>query len=324
LRVVNGIVVPTPAALTPTQTLEIQTPGKFVTQQDGALEVTLVRKAFAPTGFAPNAAARRDHVSFATMMANAARPHPAPDAPILNEPLTVNVSATLNSTGPPDGQLLSVPSSGSDATAPNSVSVTFPAGVTTETVRVPINLGAADSGTVPVWISAASTSGPSIGQVVYLASGPDAVPPTMTSAQVIKLANHASGISITFSKPMAPATVENVRNYTVSSLRKGNTFLNPLASIAPAGSFMNIRYSALKAALYDPSTRTVTLIPTQPFNSSNGYTVQSAKHLAGHVITDLQGNPLYDPDLGLMNGKFQIFLAGGPAARWSPISSTGS
>jgi hypothetical protein len=196
--------------------------------------------------------------------------------------------------------------------------------VTTETVRIPINSGATNSGTVPVWIVATATSGYSIGPAVYLVSGPDAVPPTMTSAQVINFGRHASGIAITFSKPMAPATVENVHNYSVSSLQTGNTSLNPLALIAPAGYFMKIGYSALKAAHYDPSTRTVTLIPKQPLISSNGYSVQSPKRRPGHVLTDLEGNPLYDSGVGSMNGRFQIFLTGRPSARWSPIVNTAS
>jgi hypothetical protein len=36
-------------------------------------------------------------------------------APVLDEPLTVNLSATLNATGEPDHELLSVP-----ASAPNT------------------------------------------------------------------------------------------------------------------------------------------------------------------------------------------------------------
>ena len=105
---------------------------------------------------------------------------------------------------------------------------------------------------------------------------------------------------------MAPATVENVHNYAVSSFHKGSTFLNPLALVAPAGFFDTIRQDALKAADYDPATNTVTLIPRQPFKWSPGYIVQSPRNLAGHALTDLQGNTLFDAGSGSMNGSFQI------------------
>jgi hypothetical protein len=289
--VVHGIVVPSPSAIqAPTESLAVQTPSPFVTRQAGVLDVTVVRKGLDG-------------------------PHATPKATALSEPLTVNVSATIGSTRHVL-QVASSPAFASDASTPNSESVAFPAGVTTETVRIPINPGTAISGTVPVWISATATSGFVVPtqQAVYLLSGPDAVPPMITSAQLITQGRHASGIAITFSKPMAPATVENVHNYSVSTLQKGNTILNPLALVAPPGYFMSIRYSALKAARYDPSTQTVTLLPRQPFSASNVYNVQSPPRLAGHVITDVEGNPLYDSDSGPMNGHFQILVTRRPSA----------
>jgi hypothetical protein len=323
-RITHGIVFPTQAALQPTQTLEIHTAGKFVTQEDGVLDVTVVRKAIAAPNFTPSAAERRDHASAATIMANAVRRHFVASAPVLDQPTTVTVSAAFNSTGPADRQLPSEPAAGDGASTPTSVSVTFPAGVTSETVHVPISAGAASTspGIVPVWISATSTTGPSTGEDVYLLSGPDAVPPTMTSAQVIKTGRHASGISIAFSKPMMAATVENVHNYVVTSLQEGSSFPNPLASIVPVGYSIHVRHYAIKSARYDPSTMTVTLIPAQPVTSSNGYSVGSAKDLSGHVITDLEGNPLYESGVGSMNGKFLIVLNGRPLAKWSPTAST--
>ena len=48
----------------------------------------------------------------------------------------------------------------------------------------------------------------------------------------------------------------------------------------------------LKAAQYDPSTNTVLLTPAKPLGSSASYSVLSTNQMAGHVITDLQGNPV--------------------------------
>jgi hypothetical protein len=234
---------------------------------------------------------------------------------VLDDPITVNVSASLDLTSPTAGQSIEPASMSDSSTLLNSVSVTFPAGVTTETVAIPVDSGVASSGPVPILISAtAPTNVATFQQHVYLVSGPDAIPPTITNYQLITQRGHPTGIAITFSKPMAPATVENVHNYAVSSFHKGSTFLNPLALVVPAGFFDSIRHDALKAADYDPTTRTVTLIPRHPFKWSPGYVVQNARHLAEHALTDLQGNTFFDTDSGSMNGWFQIDVPRRPSA----------
>ncbi len=269
------------ASAVPMQSISILTPGQFVTVQNGAIDVTVVRRLFTGVGAAPSST-------------------------VLNDPLTVNVTASLNSVGS-QGQGISNPDAATASDTLGTASVTFPAGVMSENVQIPINAEVPINGTVPIAIAPEPAENlATAAQNVYLVSGPDAIPPTITSSQLITRGRHPTGIAITFSKPMAPATVENVHNYVVSGFHKGSTFLNPLALVAPAGFFDTIRHYALKAADYDPATRTVTLIPRQPFEWSPGYIVQSPRNLAGHSLTDFQGNTLFDAGSGSMNGSFQI------------------
>ncbi len=110
-------------------------------------------------------------------------------------------------------------SSGQSPAQSNSVAavsvdeaVTLGAGERTLTVAIPINPQAPISGLTPVQITVSEPQHPAKGTsaIVNLASGPDAVPPIITSAHLVN-----NGLAITFSKPMAPATVENLHNYRV-------------------------------------------------------------------------------------------------------------
>jgi hypothetical protein len=115
-------------------------------------------------------------------------------------------------------------------------------------------------------------------------------PPTITSAHLLVQGNAASGIAITFSRPMAPATVENLRDYSVTVERLATAY----------DGFGLVRYKTpvpvpirLKAANYDPATNTVILIPRRPLSMSTVYTVQNVLPLnTARTLTDLQGDPI--------------------------------
>ena len=195
-------------------------------------------------------------------------------------PLTVDFSASLGSTAP-DGHSVALPSSASETFTPVNESITFPVGVTVETVQIPISSGASNPGAVPINLSATWTSDnaqfPSgnVSSIVYLVTGPSALPPTpagMIGARLIARGKTVSGIAITFSKSMAPASVDNIHNYVVSQAGRKlglNNFWQPntYASSLPV---------PLKSAQYDPATNTVTLIPKNPLSSSIVYTIQNA------------------------------------------------
>ena len=104
------------------------------------------------------------------------------------EPVTINFSATLGSL-PAGSQAPPLPASASGAFTPIDESITFPPGLTSETVSIPIDSGAPNPGEVPIalLVTAPTSSIPFSSQpsTVYLVDGPQALPPTITSVRLI-------------------------------------------------------------------------------------------------------------------------------------------
>jgi hypothetical protein len=254
-----------------TQYISILTPGTYVSQQVSGFDVTIHR---APSN----------------------GPHNPADVPV-----TVRFTATLASMLP-GGAPVALPASAGGTFTPVDETLPFPAGVTDETVHNPVNSGAPNPGMVPIALSISPvTPGISLDStvedpstVVYLVTGPSALPPTpvgMTNAHLIVHGKTASGISITFSGPMSTASVEDVRNYSVSkqgSMQNGWDFfyMQPVS---------NRRFTSipLKAAQYDPATNTVTLIPRKSLRASAVYEIHNASpRTQRNTLTDLQGDPV--------------------------------
>jgi hypothetical protein len=277
------------------QSYRIETPGKYVSQDVGALDVTIDRSAWNGRHY------------------------------LLKVASTVNFSATLGSTTP-GGKSSSPVASAGDPLTPVYESITFPVGVATETVHIPVNSGAANPGSVPVELSVTSLSaglrrmlpsGVFASAVVYLVSGPAALPatpPGITSAHLIVQGATASGIAITFSRPMALASVEDVHNYAV--LKAGPTVTGwdtlPWVRVKEPTSLP----VALKGAQYDPTTNTVTLFPKSPLKTSALYTIRSPYPLTqSQTLTDPQGTPLQgNVDAG---AAFLFQLKGAPSLNWA-------
>jgi hypothetical protein len=248
----------------------------YVSQQDGAIDVTITRAA---TGEAPPG-------------------NPGIKQEMIDLPLTVNFSASLGSPFS-QGQPTSLPASASETFTPVNESITFPAGVTTETVQIPVNSDAANPGSVPIQLSASSAppgaSGASLDlsgadAVLYLVAGPVAIVPTPTyfiDVHYVVRGKTATGISMTFSHPMSPASVENVHNYAVTT-----GHLEDFYEMFPFGHYKSevMTPVPLKAARYDPSTNTVILTLKKPRGLGVVYEIRNATPLAKHTLTDLQGN----------------------------------
>ncbi len=69
----------------------------------------------------------------------------------------------------------------------------------------------------------------------------------MTNAHLIVRGKTVSGIAITFSRPMAPASVENFHNYAVT--KPGHTvtdWLSRQSAVLPAPSRSKPRYTTLQ------------------------------------------------------------------------------
>jgi hypothetical protein len=209
-----------------------------------------------------------------------------------------------------------------------SESVTFPAGVTAQTVVVPINSGAPNAGLVPVKLSVTSTSRGVRGSndTVYLADSLAAVPPSIVAVERV-----AGGIAVTFSKPMDPATVEKTRNYAVKFSPSQNFTLEDLTGVGLVETLNNTKQPiTLRRTSYDPATNTVTLVPNEQLGSNGSYTISNPASLVAkvnrpkkaHALTDLQGNPLVE---GGSAGVFSITISKGrPYAAATPVLSDGS
>jgi hypothetical protein len=211
---------------------------------------------------------------------------------------------------------------------PVNESVTFPPGVTTETVVVPINSGSPNPGTVPIHLSVTSASRKvhRSDETVYLADSVESVPPSIIGVQRV-----AGGIAITFSKPMDPATVQNIHNYAVkfSPSQQFN-----VADLTGVGLIQTLNYGKqpipLRRATYNAGTNTVTLVATEQLGPNGAYTIsnpvnllaKASKRGKAHPLTDLQGNPLEEEEGG---GVFSITIRkGDPYAAAMPVLSDGS
>ena len=281
-----------------TQSVTIDTSSTFVTQQSSALNVTV------------------------NLVTDSTRTYARPPSPNTNpgvapttsvptshtEPLAVTLADSLSQyIGPQPNPAPPTMTS----FEPFRTSVTFPAGVTSESVSIPIPPGTAASG--PVLLELSVTS-PALGvsenpaaTVVVVVDNAAALPPTITSAQLIGVkGHHAAGIAITFSKPMSPASVANVQNYSISTTAEitklaPSTLDSSGENVAPISLLTLV---PLRAATYDSATDTVTLIPRHSLTTTARYSVLSAHSRSGQVLTDLAGTPLlvgasYDGDFSI-------------------------
>jgi len=274
----------------------IVVPSTYVSQQASQLDVTLVR--------APGRG--RGHVE---------------------GPLTVDFSAEEGAV-PADNP--TSPATTAQQFTPVNQSITFPAGQATVNVVVPLNSGASNSGLVPIALSVDSPSRPmdKTSTTVYLASSPSAVPPEIVYVHMIK-----RGIAITFSKPMAPATVKNIHNYAVKYSPSQQFSVEDLTGVGLINTLNTMSQPiALKRAIYDPSTDTVTLIPKVSLPASGRYQIKSPASLAAkrdrpykaRPLTDLEGNAI-NPGGSPVAGTFSISISKGhPYVATQPTLSDGT
>jgi hypothetical protein len=260
--------------------LAVSASSLYVNQQEGAFTVTLFLKKGIVNGL------------------TGAQP-----AAALDVPLTVDLSASL------DPPLSGTTEATSPVFAPVHESVTFPPGTSAETVTVRIISSLATPGPVPIYLTAASTSPsldvPSAQGAVALYSSPDAVPPTITSVQLVTQGKRASAVVVGFSKPMAQATVEDIGNYRILSRPQVIDHPPFLGGLFGGGSETTvIRSFPIAAATYDPSTSTVRLTLKRPVKASRLYEISSAYPLDGHELTDTAGQPIASQSIRDAAGGF--------------------
>ncbi len=276
--------------------VSIEVPGEYISQQSSQLDVTLVRTT------------RAGKVDARGPLTVAFTATPAATAS--------GVAATPSASGPPA------------SFRPVDETVTFPAGQASQTVAIPILQSTASPSLVPIQL-AVSTSSRKVSDssaTVYLASSSDAIPPTIIGARRV-----AGGFALTFSKPMDPATVENIHNYALKFSPSQNFSLENIYGIG----LVNVLNTAkqhvpLRRATYDPSSNTVLLVAGEQLGSKGSYEITSAASLTAkkggphkaQPLTDLAGNMLNQGEAG---GAFSVSISKGkPFAVDPPTLEPGS
>ena len=169
---------------------------------------------------------------------------------------------SLRTTGRDPSFLPITPIDGTYRLQPGQASVTIP-------VRLNPRFAVPAGGdtTLDVKVAERGNLFPWSAETLSIVPSPDRVPPVIVTTSLA-----ATGVvTLTFSKPMDPATVEDVNNYLV-------TVYSTTIKLIP------------KSAAYDPATRTVTLTPTGPLDPAFYHSYNLL--FPAKPLKDLQGNSL--------------------------------
>jgi hypothetical protein len=304
-RSLLSALVPPSTAAPADEQVAIQVPSAYISDRVGTLDVTLQRSA-QPGGPGATAAAQVQALLAQplTVELSIGVPPPNVGSGSISGPvpasrqaalaLAKRTLAALRASGklPPSGSSLPPV-----AVTPAFVqSATFPAGIASITVPVPLAQLASPTGNTQLGLNVQG-GGPQVygmNQQIEVLSGPVAIPPTITDVHTIQKGHKITGISMTFSKAMDPASVQDVRDYR----------LTPNSGAHP-------RATALKSAQYDPATDTVILKIRGPLNPSATYQIGAAKWIGfngAEALVDLQGNALSETfgGAGGIPGAFSI------------------
>jgi hypothetical protein len=194
---------------------------------------------------------------------------------------------------------------------PTTVTVTFAPGQTAATAVFPIIKGAWNPGSVEVPLSLAAANPRSDETIAWqpgthltIFASPNAAAPTITSTRLTP-----AGLQLTFSQPMDPATVTNPRNYQVTDVTGRGTNLGDYVAYAVYIFGGKPKVSSglvpIRAAVYNPTTLTVTLVPQRKLKIGDVFTVRSRiwdpttgrtpPRGAGSALRDVTGIALATP-----------------------------
>jgi hypothetical protein len=206
--------------------------------------------------------------------------------------------------------------------------VTFEPGEITKTVRIPVLPADPSAGTRTLRLILAPTPTNPAGSeaILAIAHGPDATPPRVVATRLLTKGSNVTGFVLTFSEEMARGAVEDVNNYAVDDPRS----IRPVRGVEWTEARRRI---ALKSAVYDPATRSVTLTPAGrvrkgPFFSVMSREVADLLNSVGRPmlpspeeltllspITDAAGNPLDGDGDGVLDETLTAPIASGRAGR---------
>ena len=178
---------------------------------------------------------------------------------------------------------------------PINETLTFQPGETTKTISVPIVTGAENPGqvTVALQATALTSDAPTAAIKITLDKRADMAGPRITRSRLIVNSGQVEGITLTFSELMDRRTVERKANYTVWDYSHKPTVGDWFSTILTSGkknAFQPIPV-ALKAALYDEMSKTVTLVPRRRLLVNGQYDVTSGFRAPFPNVKPRQGGP---------------------------------
>ena len=299
-----------------------------------------------PTAFRPEALRLEDRQLLSARSGPPLARPPSPPPPIVSLSALPPVvshqadSATiLVNRGGPDGptgtlqvRVVTVPSPGVGVNLPAvDRTVTFADGEGEQRIAIPIHAGAPNPGEVDVALAILPVSGQPDVQILdptilRIKASDDVTPPMITGSRRTR-----QGVELTFSEPMDPAGVQDVRNFHLWEDTGLPTFANSSTLDAITGGILNIgtpfakktagppKPIPLRAAIYDPATLTVTLIPTRPISTSmltvtKGFAQGNRSQAAAPLppIADAANNEIEHFTVGVSPGR-PPRLPGNPA-----------
>jgi hypothetical protein len=190
--------------------------------------------------------------------------------------------------------------------------VTFPPGVTSVPVTIPILAGAANPGMLSFAVAAIQVGvnyDPNApGQAtedVYLAENINAPVPRITGAHLVVTGKRTSDVDLQFSMPMDPNSVQNPAAYglTDTTIHSSGGFLSFL--IPNILNFGFPTYIGIETATYNPTTNTVDLHIAKSVDARDVYQIAATET---PPLLDAAGTPINEDGTG-GGGNFAITLS---------------
>jgi hypothetical protein len=215
----------------------------------------------------------------------------------LNDSLQVQVATVMPST-----PMTSVPQATPGVQyLPILQTVTFPPGVRSVPVTIPIVAGAANPGMLSIELAASETGSASGNPAtafkeVYLAENINSPVPRISAAQLVIKGGKTTDLLLQFSVPMDPSSVQNANAYVVSDVTpRGTNLLDPLANLI-FGDQTKAKPVAITSAIYDATANTVDLHLKTTRSSSTRFQIEST--LAAPALRSATGTQINDDGTG--------------------------
>jgi hypothetical protein len=219
---------------------------------------------------------------------------------------------------------------------PVNETVTFPPGVTTEPVTIPIFAGAANPGMVSFQVTATQLGvtaqpnkqpfGDQTIEQVFLTQNINASVPRIVGAQMVSSGGRATDFILQFNMPMDPATVEKIYAYGPSDISYHHHRASLFDFSLPFGVPDDYYYSSpvnIKKATYNPSTNTVDLHLAKSVDTRDVYQIASTYGNGGGTgaLLDAAGTPINEDGTGL-GGGFVVTLSNKQTKIYDGVTQT--